>query len=710
MPRLRCGVPLALSIALAGVIGVSPAAAAPSVAFGSAAQSSALAASAVFGPLSPQARPIPIGPSHILGPKLSSPPDTAFCQANFGISCYEPAQFQQAYDLKPLYAEGLNGAGSTIVIVDSFGSPTIASDLQTFDTTFGLPAPPSFNVIAPAGAIPAYPSDPFGASDRSGWAFETTLDVEWAHVIAPGAKILLVETPTSETEGVQGFPEIVTAENYVVDHNLGDVITQSFGSTEQDFPNAQSLLNLRSAFVNAQQHNVTVLGASGDNGATDLFPDESCCYTFPVNSWPSSDPLVTSVGGTQLSLDANGNRLAPDVVWNDGFGAGGGGKSTVFSRPSFQDGVSGVVGAARGTPDISMSAAVDGAVDVFYSFDDYGQSPTVTGPEWQLVGGTSEASPLFSGVVAIADQAAGYRLGWLNPTLYSRYGGDLAGGITDITSGNNSFDGVTGYNALPGYDMASGLGTPDTAKFVAALAHAATTTTASVTPTSSAFGTSITLSATVAPTPTNDPFTPTGSVSFYLDGSSTPVATVPLVSGHASVTLSGLPVGAHTVTAVYGGDSKFLGSSTAAPVAFTVTASTTVTGNHPGALVVPAGSTVLVRNASIGGSVAIDPGGSLDLENSTVSGGLADSGGGALRVCGSHISGTVAVSSATGFVLIGDATDGCAPNTIGGALDVKNNVHGVQVIGNTVSGPVLSRGNAGAGPFPDDTSANVSGN
>jgi hypothetical protein len=698
-----------LSIGTAAAICASAAAGASATPVAPVSPLRPLSSVSALGPLSSSARPVGVGPAHILGPKLASPPDTAFCQANFGISCYEPAQFQKAYDLSPLYAQGVNGAGETIVIVDSFGSPTIASDLQTFDSTFGLPAPPSFNVIAPAGAIPAYPADPFGASDRSGWAFETTLDVEWSHVIAPGANILLVETPTSETEGVQGFPEIVAAENYVVDHGLGDVISQSFGATEQTFPNAQAILDLRSAFVNAQQNNVTVLGASGDNGATDDMSDLTCCYPFAVNSWPSSDPLVTSVGGTQLSLDASGNRLSPDVVWNDGFGAGGGGQSTVFTRPSFQDGVQSVVGAARGTPDISMSAAVDGAVDVFYSFDDYGQDPTVTGPEWQLVGGTSEASPLFSGIVALADQAAGYRLGWLNPTLYARAGTGALGGLVDVTSGNNSFAGVTGFNALPGYDMASGLGTVDAAAFVSNLAHAASTTTATVTPTSSAFGSSITLGATVAAVPANDPFTPTGSVSFYLDGHATPVATAPLVAGHASVTLSGLAVGSHTVTAVYGGDAKFLSGSSAA-VPFTVTAATTVTGSHPGALTVAAGSTVLVRNATIGGALSVKPGGSLDVEQSTISGALTDSGGGALRVCGSTVHGSVAVSNATGFVLVGDATDGCATNTITATLALTNNHHGVQAIGNNVGGAVLSSGNSGAGPFPDDPGPVVSGN
>ena len=156
-----------------------------------------------------------------------------------------------------------------------------------------------------------------------GWAGETTLDVEWSHTIAPGANILLVETPVSETEGTAGFPQIVEAENYVIDHHLGDVISQSFSATEETFPTAQSLLHLRSAYINADQHGVTVLAASGDSGAADYSNAAGTLYyTYPVTSWPDSDPLVTGVGGTQLQLDTNGHRTAPDQVWNDTYNTG----------------------------------------------------------------------------------------------------------------------------------------------------------------------------------------------------------------------------------------------------------------------------------------------------------------------------------------------------------------------------------------------------
>jgi subtilase family serine protease len=504
----------------------------------------------------------------------------------FGISCYQPAQLQQAYDLGPLFSQGFNGTGSTIVIVDPFGSPTISNDLKVFDQTFGLPDPPSFQVIAPAGPIPPYPSDPAGPVDRAIWAGETSLDVEWSHVIAPGANILLVETPISETEGVAGFPEIVEAENYVVDHNLGDVISQSFGAGEQTFPGAQSILDLRSAFVNAQLHGVTVLAAAGDEGSSEGNADGSCCSASPITAWPSSDPLVTSVGGTHLDLDGTGNRLTPDTVWNDfplfgtGSGAGGGGQSTVFPRPAFQSGVSAIVGAARGTPDISMNASLDGAVGIYHSYCDYLQDdpttgvPPLCGGQWQLGDGTSESTPLFAGIVAIADQAAGHRLGWLDPTLYANAGDGLDGGIVDVTSGNNGYvfctancgapnevdTTVPGFGAGPGYDMASGLGTIDAAKFVAALAARPTTTIAFASPPIATPGAPVTMSAVVA-TAGPGSNSPTGTVAFHLDGQTTPVATVALTGGHASFKLAAPAAGAHAVTAVYNGASGFTASS-----------------------------------------------------------------------------------------------------------------------------------------------------
>ena len=413
-----------------------------------------------------------------IGGATSGPYTTAECKRILRISCYAPGQIRQAYNLWPLYRKGITGKGQTIVIVDSFGSPTIKKDLAVFDTTFNLAAPPSFTVIQPAGVVPAYQA----SSDREGWAGETTLDVEYAHAMAPEAAILLVETPTSENEGTTGFPQIVTAEEYVINNALGGVISQSFSATEQTFPTAQSLLNLRAAYLDAAANGVTVLAASGDSGAADVQFNATTYYNYAVTSWPDSDPVVTGIGGTQLHLDAAGNRTSPDTVWNDTYDpaaqsfvgdnvgpsplAGGGGKSVIFERPPFQNAVAKVVGEHRGVPDVSMSAACNGAVDTYQSFP--GQS---TG--WYPTCGTSEATPLFAGVIALADQLAGHPLGVINPALYA-LSASRAAGIVDITKGNNTvswvvgtkLQTVTGYQALKVYDLASGVGTVNAAKFV----------------------------------------------------------------------------------------------------------------------------------------------------------------------------------------------------------------------------------------------------
>ncbi len=414
-------------------------------------------------------------------------PDSDQCVQQFTEPCYQPAQIQAAYDVQPLFNRGITGRGQTIVIVDSFGSPTIRSDLATFDREFGLPAPPSFRIIQPAGRVPRYDGSNGTELD---WAGETTLDVDWAHTIAPRANILLVETPVAETGGTAGIPEIVAAENYVIDHHLGTVISQSFGAAEATFPGAASISTLRSAYVNADQQHVTVLAATGDQGATDYSNDAgTLLYTHRAVIWPASDPLVTAVGGTQLALDSTGRRTTGDAVWNDGNNyallnalngspdptgiATGGGKSTIFGRPSYQNGVARVVGNHRGIPDISMSAACSGLVLTYNSFR--GEQ---TG--WYASCGTSEATPLFAGIVALAAQVAGHSLGLINPALYSLYA-EHAPGLVDVTQGTNTVSftqkgtmyTVKGYSAGRGYDLASGVGTVNADLFVPELARAA---------------------------------------------------------------------------------------------------------------------------------------------------------------------------------------------------------------------------------------------
>jgi subtilase family serine protease len=266
------------------------------------------------------------------------------------------------------------------------------------------------------------------------------------------------------------------------------VISQSFSATERTFPSPAAVKQLRGAYQLAARDGVTVLAASGDSGAADVKLDASTYYLAPQTSWPDSDPLVTGVGGTQLHFGANGAPAAP-TAWNDtydvaaeGFAAGGtgpsplstgGGRSVLFSRPGFQDGVRGVVGNRRGVPDVSMSAACDGSVVTYATF---GGAP----PGWSPSCGTSEATPLFAGIVALADQVAGHRLGLVNPALY-RLAAAHAPGITDVTEGNSTVSftqggrryTVRGFAATRGYDLTSGVGTVNAALFVPELAAAA---------------------------------------------------------------------------------------------------------------------------------------------------------------------------------------------------------------------------------------------
>jgi subtilase family serine protease len=426
-----------------------------------------------------------------LGKVFSGAPTTAQCEKQFQVACYVPAQLQKAYNLAPLFQRGITGKGRTIAIVDSFGSPTIKSDLAFFDKTFGLPAPPSFKILAPAGPIPKW--DPKN-SDMVGWAGETTLDVEWAHAMAPGANIVLIETPVSETEGVTGFPQIVSAESKVISNpgafgvNKPDVISQSFSATEETFTGIGQINanHLRDSYKLAAARGVTVLTATGDSGAADVGLDLSTYFTKPVTSWPDSDPLVTGVGGTHVRLNSNGTFSS--VAWNDTyvhavqeyiFGnagpnplAGGGGKSVLFGRPAYQDGVKSVTGSARGVPDIAMSAACNGLADVYESFPAGSNIPN----GWYPSCGTSEATPLFAGIVALAAQVAGHSLGLINPALY-RLSAQQAPGLVDVTSGSNivtfTQGGKTytfGFPAKKGYDLVTGVGTVNGALFAYELA------------------------------------------------------------------------------------------------------------------------------------------------------------------------------------------------------------------------------------------------
>ena len=444
------------------------------------------------------------------------PPTQAQC-ASAGRRCFTPQTIQAAYDVGPLYAAGLDGRGQTIAIVDSYGSDTIAHDLHVFNTAFGLQPMcgeeavtcaaglPTFSVLhlqgSPATTAPPPTSKGPGQEDRSAWALEVSLDVETAHAIAPRANILLVATPTAETLGVQGFPQMMAAEQYVIDHHLATVISQSFASAEDAFGSAQSLENLRYAFKSAAQNGVTVLGSSGDSGTANVRKSPvskgGTLIPYPTVEWPASDPLVTGVGGTYLCTDPNNTtsrvvdstdppakcRAFPGVA-EVGWTFSGGGFSDVFSRPGYQDSLpagSTAIGAMRGVPDVGLQASPGTGALVYISLPPDGQSglscgsaPCSTG--WYDIGGTSLSCPQWAGLVALADQVNGGGLGLINPALYriganpARYAADFY----DVTTGNNTADPtVPGYPATVGWDPVTGLGTPNAANLVPDLVSAA---------------------------------------------------------------------------------------------------------------------------------------------------------------------------------------------------------------------------------------------
>jgi subtilase family serine protease len=425
-----------------------------------------------------------------------TPPTEAQCFARLR-RCFTASAMQNSYNLGPLYAAGADGRGVTIAIIDSFGSPNMASDLANFDTQMGLQhmcgetghvcasGDPTFTHVYWNGKTqvksPPPNSNGTGLQERDGWIVETALDVEWAHAMAPEANILNVTTNPAETQGVQGLPQMMNAEQYIIDHHQATVITQSFGTTEENFDGTQSLLNLRHAYVSAAQSGVTVLASSGDGGSANAGKapvSNPATYPFPTVNWPASDPLVTAVGGTYLctnpvtgsgvdSVDPPTNCQSNPGVREIGWIDSGGGFSHVFDKPEYQDTLpagSTPIGTMRGIPDVAFQASSRTAPLVYATFDG--------GGGWFLVGGTSCSSPQFAGLVAIADQIAGHGLGLINPTLYQLASGpNYSTYFYDVTTGNNQADpDVTGYPASVGWDPVTGLGTPNAATLVPALA------------------------------------------------------------------------------------------------------------------------------------------------------------------------------------------------------------------------------------------------
>ncbi len=392
-------------------------------------------------------------------PSSSSLSNQQYCVQTYGLNCYAPQDIRQAYNIPA----DLTGAGQTIVIVDAYGSPTIRQDLAMFDAVFGLPNP-TLNIIYPDGKPTFNGGHGTVGANQVGWAEETSLDVEWSHAIAPGATIDLVIAPTSYGNALN------VAEQYAVQNHLGNVMSMSFGSPEAAIAGGGNNLQLQQAdqiYQAAAKAGISVFASAGDSGASNGYPQANALF-------PASDPYVTSVGGTDLFTNADGSYKG-ETVWNDSvpslcpygckygpFGATGGAPSAVFTAPSYQQALTGQQ--MRSTADVSYNASVYTSVLVYLGF---------LGPNngFYFFGGTSEGSPSWAAITALADQAAGHPLGFLNPQLYAiaQNPTEYAADFHDVTVGNNAFNGP-GFSAQTGYDMPTGLGSPNVANLIQTLA------------------------------------------------------------------------------------------------------------------------------------------------------------------------------------------------------------------------------------------------
>lgn len=393
------------------------------------------------------------------GTQPPPPPTDQQCRQQIGVPCYSPQEIRKAYNIDPVLNAGYTGKGQSIVIIDAFGSPTINHDLKVFDAAFGLPDPPSFKEYAPLGKVKFDPTN----SGMVSWAAETSLDVEWSHALAPDANIVLMTSPVSETQGDQGMSEFLYLEKYAVSHNLGKIISQSWATTENTLFNhpggRQILKNFETFYQQADGQGVTIFGSTGDSGVANPNVNGQI-YPFPTVNFPASSPYITAVGGTSLMASIHG-QYQSEAGWS----GSGGGISQFFAEPAYQQAYlpssdQQLLNGFRGLPDISFNADPNTPVLVFLSF-----IPGQVG--WYLFGGTSEGSPSWAGIIADGNQWAGRPLGFINTALY-QIGAGKAGATSyhDVLTGNNSQDGIQGYNAGPGWDPVTGLGSPNVFKFL----------------------------------------------------------------------------------------------------------------------------------------------------------------------------------------------------------------------------------------------------
>jgi len=377
----------------------------------------------------------------------------------YPASCYAPRPLLTGYGIQALLDRGIDGRGQTVVVPEVANQPpasppdvsNIRLDLARFDALNHIPAARLRVVTSLAGKTAPYLA-----------GFEEVEDVEIVHAVAPEATIVVVLVPPSAGNSVADFVQALTGFLRLAVPR-GDVISIS-ASIGEHFLTPTQVAQVSAALQTARDHHVTVVSSSGDTGAA----SDPALGAAPVKevSLPASDPLVLAAGGTSLALNPSTGAYSGELAWN----TSAGGFSHLFSRPSYQDGVPGI-GATRGVPDVAADADPDTGMalaiaDGTKSYDLF------------AAGGTSAATPLWAGVIALADQYAGRPLGFVNPAIY-RIGNSPMGrqAFHDVTTGDNSVVVVprliTGYQASPGWDPITGWGSPNARVLVPLLAQSA---------------------------------------------------------------------------------------------------------------------------------------------------------------------------------------------------------------------------------------------
>jgi len=550
--------------------------------------------------------------SHVAKRKNSSV-KPAFTSSVSGAVHFAPGDIATVYDIKPLYNASITGTGQSITLV---GQSAIAvSDIEAFQSAAGLTVKDPTQFLVPNSGT----STVYADGDES----ESDLDLEWSGAIAPGATINFVYVGNGSNYGV--FDSLV----YAIDQKIGTIISSSYGQCEASLPGttlgsgASAEPALESAFEQATAQGQTIVAASGDDGSTDCFvglgqgnPPASEQEALAVD-YPGSSAYVTSMGGTEISssssaydtsgtaywLAATGSdaitsalQYIPEVAWNDedssctGTGclsATGGGASSLFTKPSWQTGVAGIPSdGQRDVPDIALYASPDLPGYLFCSSDPadwfQGQQSSCTSgfrdsstEDLTFAGGTSFATPIFSGILALINQKQGYTTGQglVNPTLYTLAADSAtyASAFHDITSGNNDClvsadcSSSTGFSAGVGYDQATGLGSIDATALATAWPASSGTaptlipTTTTVTASNSApnVNTSDTFTITVAAASGS---TPAGIVNLTVDGG-TAIPETLTSNGTFVYTTSFSTAGPHTILAAYVADTTYAGST-----------------------------------------------------------------------------------------------------------------------------------------------------